>query len=65
MTMTIVEGNLGSGEILSGPVSPYRYMVSIIFMMIIINDNDDDDNNAQELRVGWFSLLQGLFIVLL
>ena len=27
-------------------------------------DYDDDDDCAQELKVGWFSLLQGLFILL-
>ena len=51
MTMTIVEGNLGSGEILSGPVCPYRYMVPTSMMMMLLvsfdydDDGDEDDND--------------------
>ena len=33
-------------------------------MVPIIKVDYDDDDCAQELKVGWFSLLQGLFILL-
>ena len=38
---------------------------SMMAMMILLTKVDsDDDDDAQEWKVGWFSLPQGLFIVL-